>query len=97
MTNETYPPQPDQGLMKFADYQREYQRSLDDPDGFWGERAHDLDWVQFPSKVKNTSFARDSLGIKWFEDGILNVSTNCIDRHLETKACLLYTSPSPRD
>ena len=86
MTNETYPPQPDQGLMKFADYQREYQRSLDDPDGFWGERAHDLDWVQFPSKVKNTSFARDSLGIKWFEDGILNVSTNCIDRHLETKA-----------
>ncbi len=86
MTNETYPPQTDQGLMDFADYQREYQRSLDDPDGFWRERARDLDWVQFPSKIKNTSFVRDNLSIQWFEDGILNVTTNCIDRHLETKA-----------
>lgn len=86
MTNETYPPHSNQGLMNFDDYQREYQRSLDDPDGFWGERAHDLDWVKFPSQVKNTNFARDSLSIKWFEDGILNVSANCIDRHLETKA-----------
>ncbi|WP_193335289.1 acetate--CoA ligase [Devosia beringensis] len=65
-----------------AQYNEMYQRSISDPDGFWGEQAKRLDWVRFPTKVKNTTFAYPDVSIKWFEDGVLNVAANCIDRHL---------------
>jgi len=63
-------------------YNEMYQRSITDPDGFWGEQAKRLDWVTFPTKIKNTTFAYPDVSIKWFEDGVLNVAANCIDRHL---------------
>ncbi|HTO28220.1 MAG TPA: acetate--CoA ligase [Devosia sp.] len=63
-------------------YEQMYARSVSDPDGFWAEQAKRLDWVKFPSKIKNTSFAYPDVSIKWFEDGVLNVAANCIDRHL---------------
>lgn len=65
-----------------AQYDELYARSLSDPDGFWADQARRLDWVRFPSKIKNTSFAYPDVSIKWFEDGVLNVAANCIDRHL---------------
>ena len=63
-------------------YNDMYQRSISDPDGFWGEQAKRLDWVTFPTKIKNTTFQYPDVSIKWFEDGVLNVAANCIDRHL---------------
>ncbi|WEK05508.1 MAG: acetate--CoA ligase [Candidatus Devosia phytovorans] len=63
-------------------YDALYQQSVSDPDGFWAEQARRLDWVRFPTKIKNTSFAYPDVSIKWFEDGVLNVAANCIDRHL---------------
>jgi len=63
-------------------YEQMYARSVNDPDGFWAEQAKRLDWVRFPTKIKNTSFAYPDVSIKWFEDGVLNVAANCIDRHL---------------
>ncbi|MBS3847862.1 acetate--CoA ligase [Devosia sp. J2-20] len=63
-------------------YNEMYQRSITDPDGFWGEQAKRLDWVTFPKKIKNTTFEYPDVSIKWFEDGVLNVAANCIDRHL---------------
>ncbi|MFV0645144.1 MAG: acetate--CoA ligase [Sphingomonadaceae bacterium] len=63
-------------------YLREYQRSLDDPDGFWSDHAQRIDWIRPFTKVKNTSFDEAGFGIKWFEDGTLNLSANCLDRHL---------------
>ncbi len=63
-------------------YDAMYARSVSDPDGFWAEQARRLDWVKFPTKIKNTSFAYPDVSIKWFEDGVLNVAANCIDRHL---------------
>jgi acetyl-CoA synthetase len=63
-------------------YDQMYARSVSDPDGFWAEQAKRLDWVKFPTKIKNTSFAYPDVSIKWFEDGVLNVAANCIDRHL---------------
>ncbi len=67
-----------------ARYEEMYQRSVSDPDGFWGDEAKRLDWITPWQRVKNTSF--DSpVSIKWFEGGQLNVSTNCIDRHLEKR------------
>ncbi|MGQ7247457.1 acetate--CoA ligase [Halomonas sp. V046] len=68
-----------------ATYQRLYQQSVDDPQGFWKEQAKRLDWIKAPSTIKNTSFASDNVDIRWFEDGTLNVSANCLDRHLEQR------------
>lgn len=66
-------------------YHREYKRSLDDPEGFWAEHAQRLSWMKPFTKVKNTCFEPDRLCIKWFEDGTLNASVNCLDRHLKEK------------
>ncbi|HEV2746474.1 MAG TPA: acetate--CoA ligase [Allosphingosinicella sp.] len=67
-----------------AEYHALYQRSLDDPDGFWAEQARRLDWIEAPTKVANWSF--DPVEIKWFEDGVLNLCHNCVDRHLPGRA-----------
>lgn len=61
-------------------YEAEYERSLNDPDGFWRDMAARLDWVKPPTKIKNTRFSAP-VSIKWYEDGILNACYNCVDRH----------------
>ena len=66
-------------------YHAMYQRSVQDPDGFWGEMGRRLDWIKPYSKVKNTSYAPDNVSIKWYEDGTLNVCANCVDRHLQSR------------
>ncbi len=68
-----------------AAYREMYARSVNDPDGFWGEQAGRIDWMTPFSTVKNTSYAPGAVSIKWFEDGTLNASSNCIDRHLEAR------------
>ena len=65
-------------------YQRLYRRSVEDPEGFWGEQAKRLDWMKAPTRIKNASFEGD-VSIRWFEDGELNVCVNCVDRHLKTR------------
>ena len=60
----------------------DYQRSISDPQSYWLERAKRLDWLTFPSKTDESSFNEADFGVKWFADGVLNVSVNCIDRHL---------------
>jgi acetyl-CoA synthetase len=80
-----------------ARYEEMYKRSIDDPEAFWGEQGKRLDWIQPYSRVKNTSFEGD-VSIRWFEDGTLNVSANCIDRHLETRGdqtALIYEGDDP--
>jgi acetyl-CoA synthetase len=67
-------------------YQAMYQRSIADPNGFWGEAAKRLDWAKPPTRIKNTSYDPANVSIKWYEDGELNVSVNCVDRHLATRA-----------
>jgi acetyl-CoA synthetase len=73
------------GLIDDAEYRAMYKRSIEDPDGFWADAAQRVDWIKPFTTVKNTSFAYPDVSIKWFEDGTLNVSANCIDRHLETR------------
>jgi acetyl-CoA synthetase len=63
-----------------------YKRSLEDPNGFWGEAGKRIDWIKPYTKVKNTSYDPHNVSIKWYEDGTLNASANCIDRHLRTRA-----------
>nr|MBX2885479.1 AMP-binding protein [Granulosicoccus sp.] len=66
-------------------YRELYAQSIEDPDKFWGEQGKRLDWITPYKKVKNTSYAYPNVSIKWYEDGELNVSVNCIDRHLATR------------
>ncbi len=63
-----------------------YQQSMDDPEKFWGEMGRRIDWIRPFTRVKDTSFAKDDLHINWYRDGTLNVSVNCIDRHLPARA-----------
>ncbi|MDR7126030.1 acetate--CoA ligase [Pseudotabrizicola sp. 4114] len=67
-------------------YARMYEASVTDPNAFWADQAQRLDWIKPFTKVKNTSFDYGKVSIKWFEDGTLNVSANCIDRHMLTRA-----------
>jgi acetyl-CoA synthetase len=80
-----------------AGYDRMYADSLRDPEKFWGEQGKRLHWTKPYRRVKNTSFAGD-VSIRWYEDGTLNASYNCIDRHLATRAdqtAIIWEGDSP--
>ncbi|MBN8195001.1 acetate--CoA ligase [Thalassospira povalilytica] len=72
-------------LIDKAKYDAMYKQSVEDPDGFWGEHGKRIDWIKPYTKVKNVSYDAKDLYIKWYEDGTLNVSANCLDRHLEKR------------
>ena len=81
-----------------AKYQAMYAHSIKDPDGFWAEAAKRIHWTKPFTKVKNTSYAPDNVSIKWFEDGVTNVSYNCVDRHLEKRGdqvAIIWESDDP--
>ncbi len=67
-------------------YLEMYRESIENPDAFWGREGKRLDWMTPYTKVKNTDFTFGKVSIKWFEDGVLNASVNCIDRHLKDRA-----------
>ena len=80
-------------------YQKWYEQSITDPDTFWGEHGKRIDWFKPYTKVKNTSFT-GKVSIKWFEDGLTNVSYNCIDRHLEKRGdqvAIIWEGDNPYD
>jgi acetyl-CoA synthetase len=87
-------------FMNESQYEAAYAESLKDPDGYWRKEAARLTWVKPFTKVKNVSWDPDNLSIKWFEDGALNVSANCIDRHLEKRGdqtAIIWEGDDPKD
>ena len=82
-------------------YQEMYQRSIDDPDGFWAEQAEQyLTWSKPWDKVVDWSFMEDDLHIEWFKGGKLNVSYNCLDRHLDSRGdqtAILWEGDNPEE
>jgi acetyl-CoA synthetase len=68
-----------------AGYAEAFQQAATNPDVYWAKEAERIAWMTFPSKIKNTSFSGD-VSIKWFEDGVLNASVSCLDRHLAERA-----------
>lgn len=81
-------------------YDAMYARSLDDPEGFWRDEAQRIDWIKPFTRVKATSFAADDFGIRWFDDGTLNLSANCLDRHLAVRGdavAILWESDDPAE
>ena len=102
MTDQTYPPSADfknNAHIDATKYAEMYKASVDNPEAFWADEAKKrVDWIKPFTKVKNTSFAPGNIDIKWFEDGTLNVSANCIDRHLETRGdqtAIIWEPDSP--
>jgi acetyl-CoA synthetase len=88
MSDKIYPVSPEwasRAHIDAAKYQAMHQRSVSDPQGFWAEHGKRVDWIKPFTKVKNTTYGPPDVSIKWFEDGTLNVSANCIDRHLATR------------
>ena len=84
--------------MDAAGYDAAWARVQADPEGFWSEVAGRLDWIKAPTKIKDVSFNKDDFHIRWFEDGVLNVSANCLDRHLPARAndiCFIWEGDDP--
>ena len=103
MSSKTYPVPANWKKRAFVDeagYKAMYAESVKAPDKFWAKHAKRLDWFKAPTKIKNTSFAYEKVSIKWFEDGVLNVSHNCIDRHLKKRAnqtAIIWEGDNPYD
>jgi acetyl-CoA synthetase len=99
--SDIYPIKPDfaaKARIDRAAYQRDYQASIDHPEKFWGQVAERLDWFKKPTRIKDVSYQLDDFHIRWFEDGELNASVNCLDRQLAArgdKTALLFEPDSP--
>ncbi|MXP26027.1 acetate--CoA ligase [Altererythrobacter indicus] len=101
MENKVYPVPDDwakNALIDAETYRRKYQQSIEEPDAFWREEAMRIDWIKPFTKVKDTSFDKQDFHIRWFEDGTLNLSANCLDRHLAEhgdRAAIIWEPDDP--
>ncbi|WOX49281.1 acetate--CoA ligase [Aeromonas sp. XH] len=87
-------------LLDKEGYEAMYKASVQDPDAFWGEQGRILDWMTPYTRVKNTSYDPGHVSIKWYEDGLLNVSANCLDRHLSErgdKVAIIWEGDNPAE
>jgi acetyl-CoA synthetase len=103
MSDKVYPVTAEWAERAYIDassYKTLYARSVSDPEGFWGEAGKRLEWMRPYTKVKNTSFKPGAVDIRWFEDGRLNVSANCIDRHLANRGdqvAIIWEGDNPNE
>ncbi|AIC12595.1 acetate--CoA ligase [Xylella fastidiosa subsp. morus] len=81
-----------------AHYKTLYHESIEQPEAFWNKVSQRLEWFKAPTKIKNVSYQLEDVHIRWFEDGELNASVNCLDRHLTLrgdKTALLFEPDAP--
>ncbi len=99
----TFPVPPDWAARAHADdvrYRAMHASALADPEAFWGVHGQRLDWIKPYTKVKDTSFNEADFRIRWYEDGVLNASVNCLDRHLEKRGdqvAIIWEGDNPED
>ncbi|HEK2683823.1 TPA: acetate--CoA ligase [Proteus mirabilis] len=87
-------------LINKEQYQKDYALSIENPEAFWADKGKIVDWITSYTIVKNTSFDPGHVRIRWFEDGQLNISQNCLDRHLEKRAdqvAIIWEGDSPNE
>ncbi|WP_299830825.1 acetate--CoA ligase [uncultured Roseobacter sp.] len=100
---KTYPPSPDMAANAHVDadsYAAMYAASIKDPEAFWRKEAARVDWMTPFTQVKDVDFTLGNVSINWFADGTLNVSANCVDRHLATRGdqtAIIWEPDSPDD
>ncbi len=98
--DQVFPVRPDLAEAAHIDaagYRAAYDEAASNPDVFWGKQAQRVEWIKAPTKIKNTDFKGD-VSIKWFEDGVLNASASCLDRHLATRGdqtAIIWESDDP--
>ncbi|CAA2143693.1 acetate--CoA ligase [Hyphomicrobium sp. ghe19] len=103
MSEKVYavPPQwAERAYVNADSYEAMYERSVADPEGFWSDAGKRLNWIKPFTRAKNTSFAPSNVDIRWYEDGTLNVSANCVDRHLEKrgdKVAIIWEGDNPNE
>lgn len=103
MTDVSYPVPSafaDKANLSPKSYEDNYARSIQDPERFWAEQAKRLNWMRAPSQIKDVSWDKEDLHIRWYADGVLNVTENCLDRHLQTrgeKTAIIWEGDSPSD
>ena len=81
-------------------YEKMYAESINDPDVFWDTHGKRIDWIKPYKKISNISYTKEDLKIKWYEDGTLNASANCLDRHLKTKGdstAIIWEGDNPNE
>ena len=103
MTDSLYPVPAEwaeKALIDADRYAELYRESVEDPDTFWRREAQRIDWIKPFTTVKETSFHEDDFGIRWFGDGTLNLSANCLDRHLAERGdvtAIIWEPDDPAD
>ena len=101
--NPTYPPSDDtvaRAHVNAEQYAAMYAASMADSDAFWAEQAQRIDWIKPFTKVQDVDFTLGNVSINWFADGTLNVSANCVDRHLTTRGdqtAIIWEPDSPEE
>ena len=81
-------------------YETKYKKSIEDNNSFWREEGKRLDWIKNYSKIKDVKYSKNEVDIKWYYDGSLNVSYNCIDRHAKkepNKIAIIWEGDDPND
>ena len=81
-------------------YEKKYKLSIKDNEGFWGKEGKRIDWIKPYKKIKDVKYSKTDVRIKWFYDGTLNASANCIDRHLrdkKNKTAIIWVGDNPED
>jgi len=81
-------------------YEKKYKLSIKDNDSFWKKEGKRIDWIKPYTKIKDVKYSKTDVKIKWFYDGKLNASVNCIDRHLtdkKNKTAIIWVGDDPKD
>ena len=87
-------------LVDDSEYKKMYRQSVENPDSFWDKHGKRIDWIKPYTKIKDVSYAPDDLHIRWYQDGTLNASVNCLDRHLESRGdqvAIIWEGDEPSD
>ena len=87
-------------LANKSEYEKKYKKSLKNNDEFWKKEGKRITWIKPYKKIKNVKYSKDEVRIKWYEDGTLNASANCIDRHLKDKkhkTAIIWVGDDPKD
>ena len=87
-------------LANKSQYQSKYNESIKNNNNFWKKEGKRITWIKSYKKIKDVKYSKDEVRIKWFEDGTLNASANCIDRHLKDKkdkTAIIWVGDDPKD
>ena len=88
------------GLVNKKNYEKKYNNSIKNNDAFWKKEGKRITWIKPYTKIKNVKYSKSEVQIKWYEDGTLNASANCIDRHLKNKkdkTAIIWIGDNPKE